>query len=504
MAIGKINGPMLQPNLERQGVNIALDGDLTYWDVSNRYVGVRTTTPNYSLDVNGNVHLGNLYVLGNTITAESGFKLNLGSISNIVISGGAVDSILYTDGAGNLSFANISTLITLEGFYGNGITLGSNAQGSFSNAVTLTSATTVTDAIALINQNLGNVTANVKTLTSEVYANANVAAYLPVYSGNITANIITANAFVGNITGNVTGNVTGNITATIASFGNITGTVLTVYQPYITSVGTLTNLTVSGNTTVGNVVTSTNFYGNIFADTISPQNTTVVAFTNQTAIKLPTGDETSRPTGVAGYFRYNTHLATVEYYNGAAWVPFSNQIVSQTITPDGLLSSFPLNQTSTADGLMVSINGTVQRPGSAYTTSLDGLTINFTEAPLATDIIDIRFIASAGSTTLDYSIVDTGNVSVGTSNVIVDSFPSTLYRSAKYTISSSNDTDATIAEVMLVQMNGTTALGIVSNVNTGSNTLTFYANVSGSTVNLLVKGSNSSNKLKLQRTYFDI
>ena len=62
---------MLQPNLERQGVNIALDANLTYWDVNNRYVGINTSVPNYPLDVHGNVHIGNLYVTGINDSAGS-------------------------------------------------------------------------------------------------------------------------------------------------------------------------------------------------------------------------------------------------------------------------------------------------------------------------------------------------------------------------------------------------------------------------------------------------
>ena len=75
MSLGRINGPMLQPNLERQGINIALDANLMYWDVNNRYVGINNTTPAYALDVVGNVHLGNMYIRGTTITLDSGCLL---------------------------------------------------------------------------------------------------------------------------------------------------------------------------------------------------------------------------------------------------------------------------------------------------------------------------------------------------------------------------------------------------------------------------------------------
>jgi trimeric autotransporter adhesin len=316
-------------------------------------------------------------------------------------------------------------------------------------------------------------------------------------SGNVVAgNLNVVGIITGNIAGTVSGNVSGNIT------GNISGEMITAYQPFITSVGTLTNLTVSGNTIVSNVVASGNYYGNIVADTITPYQTNVVTFTNTTAVKLPGGSSSARPNGIAGYFRYNSDIATIEYYNGSSWIPFNNAIVDQQITPDGVNQSFTLSQPSTAAGLMVSINGTMQLPGVAYTVS--GETLTFAEIPKTTDIVDVRFIASAGTTTLDYEIVDVANIVVGTSNVIVDSFNSSIYRSAKYIISSSNGTDASMAEVMLIQNAGTATVSTIGNVNTGTNSLTFYANTSGGTVNLLASGTTTSNQLRIQRTYFNV
>lgn len=155
MAIGKINGPMLQPNLERQGVDIAIDGDLTYWDVNNRLVGIKTPTPVYPLDVRGNVRAGNVYLLGNSISTDSGV-LDLGSPSNISLSGGSLDYVLITDGSGNLTWSNVQTIIATTGVSGNVITLGANTvQALASNAVTLTQSTKVTDAIAQLNYVLG-------------------------------------------------------------------------------------------------------------------------------------------------------------------------------------------------------------------------------------------------------------------------------------------------------------------------------------------------------------
>ena len=61
MAIGKISGVMLKDNLERQGVNLAFDGNLAYLDVTNRRLGVGTSTPAYSLDAPGNVRAAYWY-----------------------------------------------------------------------------------------------------------------------------------------------------------------------------------------------------------------------------------------------------------------------------------------------------------------------------------------------------------------------------------------------------------------------------------------------------------
>jgi hypothetical protein len=155
MAIARINGGMLQNTLERNGVNIQIDSAL-YVNVTDNRIGVNNTSPAYTLDITGNAHLGNLYILGNTITAESGKKVNLGNIGNLVVAGGNNFDVVYTDGAGNLQFANLNALSALENFVGNNIQLGSNTAGYLvSNAVALTTTTSVTDAVSQLNYVLG-------------------------------------------------------------------------------------------------------------------------------------------------------------------------------------------------------------------------------------------------------------------------------------------------------------------------------------------------------------
>ena len=70
----------------------------------------------------------------------------------------------------------------------------------------------------------------------------------------------------GNVTGNVTGNLTGNVT------GNLTGTIQTASQTNITSLGTLTGLTIDGDTTFtganGNIVFDKSDNALEFADNV--------------------------------------------------------------------------------------------------------------------------------------------------------------------------------------------------------------------------------------------
>ena len=42
MAIAKINGPMLQTNLLRHGIDFAVETDLLYFDVGNGRIGIQT------------------------------------------------------------------------------------------------------------------------------------------------------------------------------------------------------------------------------------------------------------------------------------------------------------------------------------------------------------------------------------------------------------------------------------------------------------------------------
>lgn len=101
------------------------------------------------------------------------------------------------------------------------------------------------------------------------YSNANVASYLPTYTGNLAAAQVTAINFVGNgaLLSSITGaQVTGNVpSANFASEANRANVVMSSSQPNITSVGTLVNLTVEGNISSNNIAATNSLFANRIA-----------------------------------------------------------------------------------------------------------------------------------------------------------------------------------------------------------------------------------------------
>lgn len=630
MAIGRISGSMLVSNLDRQGTDLQFTTNslpVFYLNVSQYRVGVNTNVATQTLTVNGNLSTSGILIDGNTISAIGGGAVAfvgpaaLGPIGNVKITGGTNGYLIFTDGAGNLSFGDPSVVVG-QAINANVIALGANATGSFDSALTFTTATKVTDAVASLNQLVGNitdvtgsvihVTGNVTAgnVNSNFYGNVvgNVAGY---HTGDTTGNItgtsasftsitgtlltanqpnitsvgtlvalsVTGNIAAGNVSAStlngslsgtvltaaqpnitsvgtltslaVTGNVqagnviatqfdgntfgihTGNATGTTASYTNLTGTLTTAAQTNITTVGTLISLTTSGNVDAANVnsslhgnivgatalftsnVTSTGFIavgitadnrdagaigfvndsygfvtqfnngvamvneqgateqtlflgdtsignsgtllgvavnntpmlnftglgdltvaGNVAAGTFNGithgdvdtnnitginGNLTITVPANQvaiisssTALKIPAGTDGDRPTGVAGYTRYNTSSSVLEYYDGSVWVPVTNKVTNQTFSGDGINDTFALTRTTTLLGTLVSINGTLQQPTTAYTIGINGDEITFTEIPLATDVIEIRFLGGvtsvSGTITSDLNIQ--GNVTL--------------------------------------------------------------------------------------------
>lgn len=126
MAIGRISGPMLRSNLERQGVDLSIEDQLLYVDVTNGRIGVQTNNPQVELDVAGSANIsenltigytgsigGSLRFLDSTGLKYVGFKAPAIAPNNEIwtlpSSDGSPGHVLTTDGSNSLSWSEASS-----------------------------------------------------------------------------------------------------------------------------------------------------------------------------------------------------------------------------------------------------------------------------------------------------------------------------------------------------------------------------------------------------------
>src|SRR6056300_519924 len=94
MAIGRISGPLLKQNLLREGVNLAFETDLLYLDVVNSRVGIKTSTPQYDLDVNGTIRTPQAEIANYLNVSEITIDSNRITTSNNVLQLGTADNVV--------------------------------------------------------------------------------------------------------------------------------------------------------------------------------------------------------------------------------------------------------------------------------------------------------------------------------------------------------------------------------------------------------------------------
>jgi len=231
-----------------------------------------------------NVGATSLSIYGNAFVSNTG-KINFGTISNVQITGGTSGQYIQTDGAGNLTFTTLNII-------GNAISLGSNTQGALvSNAVTLTTSTTVTDSVALINAILGKL--------------------VPPSPPNFPATSLTQT------TGTVSGLMTNFVQTDNSGWGNLSvsgGTAVNVIRSAVFATSTVSN---SGTTASGgNIQLYIN--GNVYPNNYHALSSTPSSADNGTYGNLI----------VSGVQDYHNIVSTV---NAGFWNVFSAQISASSI-----------------------------------------------------------------------------------------------------------------------------------------------------------------------------
>ena len=239
-----------------------------------------------ALAVTGNVTAGNVYANSGTIGAQT-LKGEGGNISNI--QGGNVSgAVSSATTAGTVTTAaqpNITSVGTLTSV---AVTGNVTAGNVYANSGTIGAQTLVGEGGNISNIQGGNVSGAVSSATTAgtvtTAAQPNITSVGTLTSLDVTGNITSGNANVGNLltanyvagtlttaaqpnitsvgtltSASVTGNVTaGNVYANSGTIGAslLTGTLTTAAQPNVTSVGTLGSLTVTGNVAAGNLTTT--------------------------------------------------------------------------------------------------------------------------------------------------------------------------------------------------------------------------------------------------------
>ena len=245
---------------------------------SNVSVSSEVVTFNSFGNIRANNFLGTSTTAGSATTAGTVTTnaqpniTSVGTLSGLTVTGNIT--------SGNASLGNLATA---SYFSGNGIFIsniaGANVSGTVANATYATSAGSATTA--------GTVTTNAQPNITSIGTLSSLTVTANISSGNANlGNLATASYFTGNgslltyITGsNVIGNVTSAVQSHYANIANsvagsnvsgqvgnalVAGTVYTNAQPNITSVGTLSSLSVTGNITSGNIDSGNSAIANYF------------------------------------------------------------------------------------------------------------------------------------------------------------------------------------------------------------------------------------------------
>ena len=128
MAVGRITGPLLAKNLTRDGIDLSFETDLLYLDVKNGRIGVKTTSPQYTLDVNDSLRALRLTVnttstLGLlTLSSSSNTSSIVAQYGDIAIQAGASSTILLNSDVSILGNTTLQNNLTVS----NNVELGNS------------------------------------------------------------------------------------------------------------------------------------------------------------------------------------------------------------------------------------------------------------------------------------------------------------------------------------------------------------------------------------------
>jgi hypothetical protein len=324
MAVGQISGPLLSPNLVRNGINLSIDTDLVFYDVINRRVGIHRNTPNYDLDVNNLIHTTNLVVDNNW---------QVGHV--LAHSNGTIEAVV-----GNLNIG-VNDTVKTNRIIGGAVQIKTNIVGitsAYSTAnlyVNPSSLQTNLHSNSLVNGSLhatGDITADGNIQLGTNQPNDTITFGAEIISDLVPKTDITYNIGTSSLRWNNFWNY--NLTSTALYSTNVSSSLQSNYGDFIISSNTITT---APNEDIHIVPRSGQLYAEhtlFYSNTIT-QNTTnePIQFssagtgywqitTPASGIQVPSGTSAQQPsTAHLSQIRFNTQLGYLEVYNGTAWQP---------------------------------------------------------------------------------------------------------------------------------------------------------------------------------------
>ena len=326
-SVGTLSSLSVSGNVDAGNVNTAIvsaTGNINGLNVNTGIVSATGNIIGANLNTAGTLSAADAVITGNLTVQGNTTYVNVDSLvvqdPIIEMGGGPNGAVLTTnDGKDRGTLLHYYTTAAVDAFMGWD---NSNAEFSFGSNVA------ISDEVITFNS-LGNVRASFfkgdGSLLTGVVATGGNANYAN-FAGQVVDSTQSNITAVGTLTSlSVTGNVdAGNVNGTTGAFTTVGGTLSTAAQPNVTSVGTLSSLSTTGNISGANVVSATLFSGsganltNLNGANVSEvalaTNVTAAAQGNITSVGTLTslsvsGNVTSN--GIGGFIALTTTRANV-------------------------------------------------------------------------------------------------------------------------------------------------------------------------------------------------